>query len=46
METQHSKNLKDPVCGMDVTESSEHHHQHSKQEYCFFSGHLLSQIQR
>ena len=38
--------LKDPVCGMDVTESSEHHHQHSKQEYYFCSGHLLSQIQR
>ena len=41
MVSQHSKNLKDPVCGMDVTESSEHHHQHSKQEYYFCSEHCL-----
>jgi len=31
--------LKDPVCGMDVTESSEHHHQHEHQDYYFCSKH-------
>lgn len=41
MELQQSKNLKDPVCGMDVTENSKHHHQHAQKEYYFCSEHCL-----
>jgi len=41
MKTQHSKNLKDPVCGMDVTESSEHYHLHAQKDYYFCSEHCL-----
>ncbi len=41
MELQQSKNLKDPVCGMDVTESSEHHHQHAQKDHYFCSEHCL-----
>ena len=33
--------LKDPVCGMDVTESSEHHHQHAQKDHYFCSEHCL-----
>ncbi len=41
MQSHNSENLKDPVCGMDVTENSEHHHQHAHKDYFFCSEHCL-----
>lgn len=37
--------LKDPVCGMTVTEKSEHHHKFSGNEYYFCSEHCLHKFQ-
>ena len=41
MEHQHSGNLKDPVCSMDVTEESEHHLHHAHKDYYFCSEYCL-----
>ena len=36
-----SISLKDPVCGMDVTENSEHHYQYAHKDYYFCCEHCL-----
>ena len=41
MESQFSENLKDPVCGMDVTENSEHHSHYRHKDYYFCSEYCL-----
>ena len=41
MESQFSENLKDPVCGMDVTEKSEHHSHYRQNDYYFCSEYCL-----
>ncbi len=36
--------LKDPVCGMDVTTDSKHHHQHDDEDYYFCSAGCLAKF--
>ena len=36
--------LKDPVCGMDVTADSKHHHQHGDEDYYFCSDSCLTKF--
>jgi len=46
MQLKDSKTLKDPVCGMDVTDSSEHHHLYSPDDYYFCSEHCLIKFKK
>ncbi len=42
--SQDAIQLKDPVCGMDVTTDSKHHHQHDNENYYFCSAGCLTKF--
>ena len=43
-DTQAADELKDPVCGMSVSESSEHHHRHDGRDFYFCSARCRSRF--